>query len=335
MTPSPRSRTTQKTTVEISRRRDADRIFKRTLGVSLAAWAVVSAVILIADPPKLEAKANDEYLHRIVVHSFIASPPPVRVAQAEAERKAPADPEPEPEVAPEPEPEPVQTAAATPPEAESSEPQAAATAPNEAPPPPRDVRKIGVMGARRGPGEARRGALGVSKARRLAAVRNSELVSERSAPGAGSTLTAAPTRRTAGASQLIAKVGSATGERTALTGLKRVEIEAGPGSVKGSGGGPAARTDGSIRQEVAKWARTFQACYERSLKLDPGLQGRVWLDFTISPSGSVVRVEISSDDFDVSIGDLDQCLKRWFGKMRFGSADADVNCRYPLMLMPE
>jgi outer membrane biosynthesis protein TonB len=320
-----------------SRRRDADRIFKRTLGGSLVAWAVVSTVILIVDPPKIEAKANQEYLQRIVVHSFIAVPPPVRVAQVDAERKAPSDPAPEPKVEPKPEPkpEPVQTADATPPESQCSEPQAAASGPSDAPPPPRDVRKIGVMGARRGPGETRRGALGVSKARRLAAVRHNELISERSAPGAASTLSSAPVRRTAGASDLIAKVGSATGERTALPGLKRVEIEAGPGTIQGSGGAPAARTDGAIRQEVAKWARTFQACYERALKLDPGLRGRVWLDFTISPAGSVTRVEITSDEFDVTVGGLDRCLARWFGKMRFGTADADVSCRYPLMLMPE
>ena len=50
---------------------------------------------------------------------------------------------------------------------------------------------------------------------------------------------------------------------------------------------------------------------------------------------TVVRVAIVSDDLDVTIGNLDQCLRRWFYRMRFGPAEDDVSCRYPLMLTPE
>ncbi|MAE70320.1 MAG: hypothetical protein CME06_07600 [Gemmatimonadetes bacterium] len=194
--------------------------------------------------------------------------------------------------------------------------------------------RLGVLGAMRGPSGTGPGALGVAQSRRLKAARNADVIAESSGPG-DRRLEAKPLRETKGAAGLISNAGGPSGERTSLEGAERVEIEAGPGTVSGSGGQPAARTDGAIRQVVAKWARTFQACYERSLKLDPALRGRVWLEFTIGAAGKVTRVSINSGDIDVTIGGLDRCLTRWFDKMQFGPAADDVDCRYPLMLTPE
>lgn len=306
-----------------------DLVFRGILLAVLIAYAGISAALMFGEPSPATAEVQVAHLDQLLIRAVIR-PPEGNQMEPPTSRLRPPEASPEAEKS-KPEPE----AESPAPEAEASPPGNAGPSPGDkAPPKPRDVRKMGVLAARSGPSGGA-ASIGSARKRRLKALHGASVVTGRSAPGQAG-VQVGRRRETGGVEGLIAKAGSGpTGSGANLGGVQGVAIEAGVGQISGADGAPAARTDGAIREVVARWAKNFQYCYERSLKLDPGMRGRVWLDFSIAAEGSVSRIDISSGDMDVSAGGLAACLERFFNKMKFPPASGGVECRYPLMLIPE
>lgn len=76
--------------------------------------------------------------------------------------------------------------------------------------------------------------------------------------------------------------------------------------------GPEAR---ALTDVIGAHMPQFQACYERALKANSNLAGKVVLGFTILPDGRVTDVHVESDSLtDPSVG---QCVVRTFSTLRF------------------
>jgi TonB family protein len=86
-------------------------------------------------------------------------------------------------------------------------------------------------------------------------------------------------------------------------------------------------------QAVIK-ARTGQvkACYERELKQNPSLRGKVRVAFTITPSGSVRSTEIVQNT--TRSADLSPCVRKAVSGWRFPTAAGSTDVEYPFTFRP-
>ena len=125
------------------------------------------------------------------------------------------------------------------------------------------------------------------------------------------------------------KTGGGSGGRVASIG----NLRGSGGIAEGSTGsvGPERRVSGIVKTEapavdgqldpgiIAKEVRArmgaIRACYERSLKRNPGLGGKIVLHWTITAAGTVTGVDTSSD----SMGDSEvvDCIKKLVLRWRF------------------
>jgi TonB family protein len=70
----------------------------------------------------------------------------------------------------------------------------------------------------------------------------------------------------------------------------RADLRVGPPEVEGGHGDPQA-----IAREVRDRRKAVAACYERALKQQPNLAGKLVIRFTIAPAGTVPSVEVDED----------------------------------------
>jgi hypothetical protein len=137
--------------------------------------------------------------------------------------------------------------------------------------------------------------------------------------------------------------GSGSGRVANVGGLR------GGGSIAGGGTGEAAaekKVSGSVRSEapavdgeldpamVAKEVRTrlgaIKACYERALKRNPTLSGKVVIHWTITQAGTVSGVDVESD----TLGDAEvaSCIKALVARWRFPApAGGSVDVSFPFV----
>jgi len=78
---------------------------------------------------------------------------------------------------------------------------------------------------------------------------------------------------------------------------------------------------GSIKKTMNRYAGRVKQCYERELKGDPDLKGKVVVSFTIATSGSVSGVGI--EDNTTGNSTLGDCIKREIARIRFTPAPED------------
>jgi outer membrane biosynthesis protein TonB len=137
--------------------------------------------------------------------------------------------------------------------------------------------------------------------------------------------------------------GSGSGRVASVGGLR------GGGSIAGGGTGEAAsekKVSGSVRQEapavdgeldpamVAKEVRTrlgaIKACYERALKRNPTLSGKVVIHWTITQAGTVSGVDVEQD----TLGDAEvaSCIKALVARWRFPApSGGSVDVSFPFV----
>jgi outer membrane biosynthesis protein TonB len=137
--------------------------------------------------------------------------------------------------------------------------------------------------------------------------------------------------------------GSGSGRVAAVGGLR------GGGSIAGGGTGEAAaekKVSGSVRSEapavdgeldpamVAKEVRSrlgaIKACYERALKRNPTLSGKVVIHWTITQAGTVSGVDVEQD----TLGDAEvaSCMKALVARWRFPApAGGSVDVSFPFV----
>jgi hypothetical protein len=87
--------------------------------------------------------------------------------------------------------------------------------------------------------------------------------------------------------------------------------------------------DKVIKQNQAK----FLYCYQRELVKDPGLQGKVTLNFTISKDGSVAKSKTHTSGTTLNNGTVQSCMNAQMKALRFpelkGPPTAIVMVKYP------
>ncbi len=91
------------------------------------------------------------------------------------------------------------------------------------------------------------------------------------------------------------------------------------------------------RQQVAdtvhKGLTGFKFCYERELRVKPGLEGKVVVQFTIAASGAVKEANVASST--ANDAKLESCLVERMKKLRFPPPKGgDITVNYPFIFKP-
>ena len=110
-------------------------------------------------------------------------------------------------------------------------------------------------------------------------------------------------------------------------------IASGGDGVRRGGGGQAARSVEEIKLIFDKNKSAIYAMYNRALRENPGLQGKVILRLTIAPSGQVTACEIVSSELRAH--DLERKLVSRVRLFEFGAKNVGVMVvTYPIDFLP-
>lgn len=295
-----------------------ERRFLRITAVTLALFAFFAAVIPLIPIPELSEEPP--------------RPLPPRLARLQLERETPKPPEPQPrdepdeQVAPEPPAEPEPAPAQPAPEPEPT--------PAEEPVPPRETAREEA---------ARSGLLAFQD--ELADLRErapTQALNQQSLTEGGETaaLPKADTERlVGGAQQTSGGIQSAQGPTTqqALGGRDTTRVTRPDGPGGGAGGRRERDTGGrslaSIQAVFDRNKGALYTLYNRALRRDPSLEGRVVIKLTIAPSGKVTDIRLVSSGLA-----NDPLVRRIIDRIRlfeFGEADVKATTlEYPLDFMP-
>ena len=105
------------------------------------------------------------------------------------------------------------------------------------------------------------------------------------------------------------------------------------GAIQKGGSGKATRSLEEVRLVLERAKGSLYAIYNRALRDDPALQGKVVFEFTIAPSGSVTAVRIVSSELKAP--DLEQKLVARFRLLEFKAEDVDtLITTWPIDLLP-
>ena len=95
-----------------------------------------------------------------------------------------------------------------------------------------------------------------------------------------------------------------------------------------SGRLPAETIQRTVRQSFGR----FRVCYEKDLRTQPSLTGRVTVSFTIARDGSVARVSATGEGVPATTA---SCVGTAFGGLSFPAPEGGVvNVVYPIMMSP-
>lgn len=126
----------------------------------------------------------------------------------------------------------------------------------------------------------------------------------------------------AGIDELVSGLGDAEDQAFERGGELVVSSET--PQIEGDGaGGTSGRNPGDVQAVIMEHNRTIQYCYERELKRDPNLRGKMTVRFTIDAAGRVIDVKLVSST--LKSRSVERCvmnrIRRWND---FGALDASV-----------
>lgn len=100
-------------------------------------------------------------------------------------------------------------------------------------------------------------------------------------------------------------------------------------------GGSGVFAQGNVTRAIGARRRAFQACYERELRNNPTVQGKVTVQFTIVPAGTVSAAN-AVENTSASAG-LAACVVSTVRRLRFnpGPEGGSVSFRYPFVFAPQ
>lgn len=80
----------------------------------------------------------------------------------------------------------------------------------------------------------------------------------------------------------------------------------------------------------------FRACYDRSLAANPGIQGKVVLQFVLDPNGAVKEAFIDKSASDITLADLEGCMAAAVKSLSFppSTRGMESTVRYPFTFTP-
>jgi len=97
--------------------------------------------------------------------------------------------------------------------------------------------------------------------------------------------------------------------------------------------GKAGRTRNEIESVFQRYKGSFYSMYNRSLRKDPTIQGRVTIELTISPSGRVTACKVISSELGNKA--LERKIVARVKLMKFSAKDVDtVTVSYPIDFFP-
>ena len=131
--------------------------------------------------------------------------------------------------------------------------------------------------------------------------------------------------------------GRGDGNGSGLGGTGGNGTGSGPGGAGGNvakgGGGKASRSIEDVRLVFERNKGSIYALYNRALREEPGLQGKVVLKLSISPEGHVTDVRIESSDLKAP--ELEQKLLARIRQFDFGAKDVNLMVvSYPVDFLP-
>jgi len=106
---------------------------------------------------------------------------------------------------------------------------------------------------------------------------------------------------------------------TAISGFHRAELRP-----------VRALTPDEIQTSIARQLPMVRQCYERELKSDSTLSGRMVLKMSVQPSGSVTGAGVKDDE--IGSDELASCVTRAVGKFTFPQGTESVAVEYPVTL---
>jgi len=111
-------------------------------------------------------------------------------------------------------------------------------------------------------------------------------------------------------------------------------IGGGDGRPKAHSGPGASRTDEEIQIVFDRYKSAFYRDYNRTLRINPTLQGKMVLRLTIEPDGSVSMCQLQSTDMDAP--DLVTQVVNRVKTINFGPKDGvqAVTISYPIDFLP-
>ena len=161
----------------------------------------------------------------------------------------------------------------------------------------------------------------------------------------------------------VSGVGVATGESGSLRGpaggkgsgeaadIEQVRLKGGDANVKTGGAGSERKVKGKVKRKnaaaidgtgaldpqsvnriIGQRMGAIKGCYERALRRNPDLKGKLVIRFTISGSGKVTAARTVHNDLTPDVGD---CVSSAFKRFRFPQPDGgSLTMESPFMFLP-
>lgn len=295
------------------------KIFRKWLILTLVLILVFGVAIPWLPVPEVDRQELEELppqLARIMLEKPEPAPPPPPPKPEVAEEEAPPEPEPEPEVTPEPEPEPEVIPEPEPTVADAQE-KAAISGLLAFKDTFADMREAVDMGKLQDTGAIQQGS------GEAASIDRSVLTSKHGTRSAGVNVTAL-SRDTGG---------------VALAGRETTRVEA-PETATVATGTSAPREIDPRQRSIEDIRRVFDtnkgaifAIYNRALRQDPTLQGKVVLELVIDPSGQVIDCKVVASELtdETVIAKIVNRIRLF----NFGKRDVGVTTiSYPVHFLP-
>lgn len=309
-----------------------DLLFKKILRISLVVMVLLSLVFSILPAPKKTIDDIPEVpqrLARLVLQPKPPPPPPPKLKPVKKVAPKPVEP-PKPKPVVKPKPKPVPKPA---PVAKKPEPPKVAPAPSA-----RDVAKqSGLLAFKDDLADLRsnsvtsslnRTTLKSGDTQSTATKTSRSIITANSTRGSGGIQTAAVSRNAGGsglAGRATTQVSSPVGNGGGGGG--------GTASQRTGGSGGASRTIEDIQIVFDQNKGRIYGIYNRALRRNPTLQGKVVLKLTIQPSGKVSDCQVVSSELNDS--DLESKLVRRIKLIDFGAKDVAVmTVTYPIDFLP-
>jgi len=86
----------------------------------------------------------------------------------------------------------------------------------------------------------------------------------------------------------------------------------------------------AVSAAIKRQMPRVRACYERALKGDGDLDGRLTLNWTVQPAGTVADVRVVNDK--VGSDQLSSCVTRAVGRWSFPASSEGADIEYPVVL---
>lgn len=84
------------------------------------------------------------------------------------------------------------------------------------------------------------------------------------------------------------------------------------------------RDQDDIHRGTRKWANHVRSCYEYSLRRNPGLAGKLSVEFIVPPGGRISGVRLLDVPASLEDEDMRQCLLRTYKKIQFEETEGPV-----------